>query len=48
MTSNLYLHVPSFKELEYRQNILSQADTISYNKGYDLGIETYNNKTCCI
>ncbi|WGX77729.1 GNAT family N-acetyltransferase (plasmid) [Paraclostridium bifermentans] len=46
--SELILHVPSFEELRYRQLILSQEDTMSYNKGYNLEIENYNNKTGCI
>ena len=41
--NDLILHVPSFEELKYRQLILSQEDTMSYNKGYNLGIENYNN-----
>ena len=41
--NELNLHVPSFEELEYRQKILSQEDTMSYNKEYNLGIENYNN-----
>lgn len=48
MTSNLCLYVPLFKELDYRQSILAQTDTMSYNKGYKLGIENYNNATGCI
>ena len=46
--NELNLHVPSFEELEYRQKILSQEDTMSYNKEYNLGIENYNNETGCI
>ena len=46
--NDLILHVPSFEELKYRQLILSQKDTMSYNKGYNLGIENYNNETGCI
>ncbi|CEP83799.1 GNAT family N-acetyltransferase [Paraclostridium sordellii] len=45
---NLYLHVPTFDELDYRQKILGQEDTMSYNKGYNLLIENYNNETGCI
>ena len=44
MSGKLYLHIPSFEELDYRQKILSQPDTMSYNSGYKLGIENYNNK----
>lgn len=46
--NELILHVPSFEELKYRQLILSQEDTMSYNKGYNLRIEDYNNETGCI
>ncbi|CEO20445.1 GNAT family N-acetyltransferase [Paraclostridium sordellii] len=45
---NLYLHVPTFDELDYRQKILGQEDTMSYNKGYNLLTENYNNETGCI
>ncbi len=48
MVNRLKLHVPSFKELEYRQRILAQPDTMSYNKGYELGFDNYNNETGCI
>ena len=46
--NELSLHVPAFEELEYRQKILSQEDTMSYNKEYNLGLENYNNETGCI
>ncbi|EQK47435.1 acetyltransferase family protein [[Clostridium] bifermentans ATCC 19299] len=46
--NDLILHVPSFEELKYRQLILSQEDTMSYNKGYNLVIENYNKETGCI
>lgn len=46
--NELSLHVPAFEELEYRQKILSQEDTMSYNKEYHLGLENYNNETGCI
>ncbi|WP_438619457.1 GNAT family N-acetyltransferase [Paraclostridium sp.] len=46
--NELHLHVPSFNELEYRQKLLSQEKTMSYNKEYNLEIENYNNKTGCI
>lgn len=48
MNDNLYLHIPSFEELDYRQRILSQPDTMSYNRGYELGFENYDNETGCI
>lgn len=48
MENRLYLHIPSYEELYYRQKILSQPDTMSYNKGYELGFANYNNETGCI
>lgn len=48
MFNNLCLHVPLLKELDYRQRILSQPETMSYNKGYELEIENYDNQTGCI
>lgn len=48
MNENLYLHIPSFEELDYRQKILAQPDTMSYNRGYELGFDSYDNETGCI
>lgn len=48
MDDRLYLHVPSFEELDYRQKILAQPDTMAYNRGYELGFENYDNETGCI
>lgn len=48
MNKRLYLHIPSFNELNYRQKILAQADSMSYNKGYDLQLDNYDQKTGCI
>ncbi len=48
MENRLSLHIPSFDELGYRQSILNQADTMSYNKGYKLGFDDYDNETGCI
>ena len=31
----LYLKLPTFKELSYRQKLLSDIETMSYNKGFD-------------
>ena len=44
----IYLHVPKLDELWYRQKLLCDAETMSYNKGYDLGFDGYDNKTGCI
>ncbi|GEM_PF-5998576 len=46
--NKLYLHVPSFEELDYRQKILLQPDTMEYNRGYNLDVKNYNNVTGCI
>lgn len=48
MGDRLFLHIPSFEELDYRKKLLSQPDTMSYNIGYELGTENYNNDTGCI
>ncbi len=34
----LYLHVPEFRELDYRQKLMSDPETMSYNREYDLGL----------
>ncbi|MDO5737969.1 MAG: GNAT family N-acetyltransferase [Eubacteriales bacterium] len=46
--SKVYLHVPSFEELTYRQKLLQEAETMSYNKGYERNIEGYDIETGCI
>ncbi|SFG90474.1 GNAT family N-acetyltransferase [Sporolactobacillus nakayamae] len=48
MSEQLYLHSPTLYELDYRQKILAQPDTMSYNKGYDLQLDNYDQKTGCI
>lgn len=45
---NIRLHIPSFDELSYRQKILSDPDTMSYNKGYELEAKNYCKETGCI
>ena len=44
----LYLHVPSLGELGYRAKIMSDPETMAYNKGYDLDFEGYHKDTGCI
>ncbi|MBQ3901732.1 MAG: GNAT family N-acetyltransferase [Clostridia bacterium] len=44
----LYLHVPSFGELDYRAKIMSDPETMAYNRGYDLDFEGYHKDTGCI
>lgn len=48
MDANIRLHIPTFEELWYRQKLLRDADTMSYNKGYDLDTENYCKETGCI
>lgn len=48
MSERLYLHIPSFEELDYRQKILAQPDTMSYNRGFNLYLDNYDNETGCI
>lgn len=44
----LRLHVPEFNELDYRRKILSDPETMSYNAGYNLDFDGYDNETGCI
>lgn len=48
MNGRLYLYKPSFRELAYRQKLLAQPDTMSFNRGYHLPLDNYNNDTGCI
>lgn len=48
INKRLFLHVPYFEELDYRQKILAQPDTMSYNRGYELKLDNYDNETGCI
>lgn len=48
MDKRLHLHIPSFEELVYRKKILAQPTTMSYNRGYNLELNNYNNETGCI
>ena len=44
-----HLHVPQMQELGYRQKHLNEDPaTMSYNKGFDLGIPEYDPATGCI
>lgn len=42
------LYIPKLEELEYRQAILMQSETMIYNKVYDSNISTYHKDTGCI
>ena len=46
--SSLGLHTPSIEDLWYRQRMMSDPATMSYNAGYDLGFPGYHNDTGCI
>lgn len=48
MDKIIELHVPSFEELLYRQNLLIQPSTMEYNKGYDIDFNEYHKKNGCI
>ena len=48
MNEVLSLHVPSYDELWYRQRLMQDPDTMSYNKGYDLHFPSYDPATGCI
>lgn len=48
MEERVYFHIPEFEELTYRQKIMSQPDTMSYNKGYNVSYEGYHKDTGCI
>lgn len=44
----LYFYIPLIEELTYRQKLMSQPDTMSYNAGYDIGFKGYDKNTGCI
>ena len=44
----LQLHTPAFDELWFRQKMMSDPATMSYNAGYDLGFDGYHSDTGCI
>lgn len=48
MQEILKLYIPNESELFYRQKILSDPQTMSYNKGCELGFDGYDNETGCI
>lgn len=48
MKEALYLHIPGFQELWYRQKLLKDPETMSYNKGYDIAFNGYEKETGCI
>lgn len=48
MNEELTFYVPKTEDLWYRQKLLEDAKTMSYNKGYELGFPEYDNETGCI
>lgn len=46
--TRLELHVPELSELDFRQRMLSDPETMSYNAGYMLESPGYHNDTGCI
>lgn len=44
----LALHVPRLEELDYRQRLMQDSETMSYNRGYDLDFKGYHKDTGCI
>ena len=48
MKNRVSLYVPKLSELWYRQRLLADPETMSYNRGYDLPFEGYNRETGCI
>lgn len=44
----LRLQIPAYEELGYRQRLLADPDTMSYNKGYELSFDGYDRETGCI
>ena len=48
MNENLRLYKPKLEELSYRQELLSQEDTMKHRKGLKVKSEYYNKDTGCI
>jgi len=48
MKNQLHLHIPESSKLWYRKQMLSDAATMDYNKGYNLIFQGYHNDTGCI
>lgn len=42
------LHKPTFDELKFREDCMSDSNTMSYNAGYDVSYEGYHRDTGCI
>lgn len=48
MNKKINLHIPRVDELEYREKLLSQEDTMSHQKNKNLASKYYHQKTGCI
>ena len=48
INKKLKLHIPMFDELWYRQKLIQDVKTMSYNKGYDISFEGDHKDTGCI
>ena len=48
MKPRLSLHMPGVRDMDYRQRILAQPETMSYNAGQALDAEGYDVATGCI
>jgi len=48
MKPRLSLHMPGIRDMDYRQRILAQPETMSYNAGQALDAEGYDAATGCI
>jgi len=48
MMPRVTLHMPGVREMDYRQKLLAQPETMSYNAGLDLEAEGYDPATGCI
>lgn len=46
--TGIELYVPRREDLWFRQKLLADPATMSYNKGYELGFPEYHNDTGCI
>lgn len=46
--AQLKLYIPQCQDLWYRQKLLNDPDTMSYNKGYNIDCEGYHKDTGCI
>lgn len=48
MRPKLKLHVPGIREMEYRQKLLAQPETMAYNRGQMIDAPGYDVATGCI